>query len=147
MHSQTYRQWLKQRKNAHPYQSIKGKNRKMWWNYKFHDSPVIGQRWTQQRLRRITRRSLRTGPQQNLQHRHRTMELGIYFDFPQCCINAFVEPSWKIKKKILCSKECYEASQKQYALRYGCMPCHSCAKRFLNMENYLNSLQFLKFEK
>lgn len=83
----------------------------------------IGDAWSMERLHR---RTLRIG-KKNMRHRSKTLELGLWFDYPLCCIRAFrrVRSRNRTPEQV----RCIAAMKKSGKFAY--IPCNDCACKYL----------------
>ena len=98
---------------------------------KFHKSKClrIGQYWNNDA---IHRRSLRFNRKKNLKHRHQSIELGLWYDYPICCIEHFSKRRSYERRSYV--QEMVIKSQKRRGI-FAHVLCVKCSI------NYLNSLK------
>lgn len=87
----------------------------------------------------IHRRSLRFGnKQKNLRHRYKLRELGLWYDYPNCCIESFVRYSPKNRTDL--QRSVIDIQHKKKVFKY--VPCNNCSKKYLkNLKTHQMTLR------
>ncbi len=87
-----------------------------------------GDVWTRTHLHR---RSLRASDgQKNTRHRNKLFELGLWFDYPLCCIRAFTGRHRVRRQDRTPEQERCIAAMKR-AKTFAYIPCNDCACKYL----------------
>jgi hypothetical protein len=91
----------------------------------------VGRHWKKEVTDR--RRSLRFcrpgnfGRDKNLTHRNKLFELGLYYDYPLCCVKALSR-----RERVPKSKKQKEAIERLHATKmFTHVPCQACAVKYL----------------